>query len=173
MSTFNNGGRVQLHGLVGAKQHNGKSGFVVGFDEETGRYAVVMEGDMDNILKVKPQNMKLMATKEGDGEAYAEIIAEAVEIGHGSATTEDPTSARLIALLQEQMRQEREARERAEERMASHIHEREKTARTESRNSALRDTCCCCLAASAVVGTAAAAGMAANSRPPPSLMDRY
>ncbi len=53
---FNHGDRVQIHGLRGAPQHNGKYAVVQNFDSQTGRY--VVQADVDGKpMKIKPANL--------------------------------------------------------------------------------------------------------------------
>jgi hypothetical protein len=54
----------------------------------------------------------------------------------------DPTSAMLIAMLQEQMRHEWAANERRTQEALESERQREKTRRAESRNHAAKDCCC-------------------------------
>ena len=50
--------RVQIHGLSGAAELNGRFGVVVGFDEAKGRYAVRIEESQHEILEIlkKPEH---------------------------------------------------------------------------------------------------------------------
>lgn len=50
------GALVQVNGLVNATQHNGKIGVVRGYDEETARYIVQLQGGAS--MKIKPENLK-------------------------------------------------------------------------------------------------------------------
>lgn len=85
---------------------------------------------------------------------YAEAVKQTVESGHGTVTSQDLQNAALIALLQEQIRGEREARERAEVRASQQQLEKEKTARNANTTKAATDCCCCLGTTAAVVGTA-------------------
>jgi hypothetical protein len=62
---FEVGNAVILHGLQGAKQHNGKKGTIVSFVEDKGRFQVrLMEGKRNLLLKAV--NLKLDPEREGD-----------------------------------------------------------------------------------------------------------
>lgn len=56
---WNSGTVVAIQGLVGAAQHNGKTGTLVKFDEATGRFIVAISGGDAAQLAVKPANLEL------------------------------------------------------------------------------------------------------------------
>ena len=53
---FDQGDRVQIHGLGGAPQHNGQYAVVQTFDSHTGRYVVQAEAG-GKLMKIKPANL--------------------------------------------------------------------------------------------------------------------
>ena len=55
---------VEIHGLVGAAIHNGKTGVVERFDEEKGRWGVRLSKDV--VLGVKPDNLTVKAPPQGE-----------------------------------------------------------------------------------------------------------
>jgi len=61
------GERVEVHGLVGAAQHNGKRANVLEYNAERGRYTVAITGSGGGaVIAVKPANL---AARGGDGGA--------------------------------------------------------------------------------------------------------
>jgi hypothetical protein len=80
--------------------------------------------------------------KNQDEASIVKAVELVFENGHGSVNGPDPTSAMLIAMLQEQMRHERAANERRTQEALESERQREKTRRAESRNHAARDCCC-------------------------------
>ena len=56
-ASFVVGDTVEIHGLTGAAQHNGKTGVVKSFDEAKGRYAVALTTGGKKPLAIKPANL--------------------------------------------------------------------------------------------------------------------
>ena len=65
------GDAVVVHGLVGAAQHNGRVGRVVKFDAAKGRYVVRLAGPTEDVLAVKPANLRLREAGDSPGAAGA------------------------------------------------------------------------------------------------------
>ena len=60
------GSTVEVHGLTGAPQHNGKLGTVQGYDAAKGRYSVLVEGEA-KALRVKGANLRLRDVRREGG----------------------------------------------------------------------------------------------------------
>ena len=74
-ASFVVGDTVEIHGLTGAAQHNGKTGVVQGFDEAKGRYAVALTTGGKKPLAIKPANLakhKPPQEEESDGAVAGE-----------------------------------------------------------------------------------------------------
>jgi hypothetical protein len=67
--------------LLGAPQHNGKTGTVVSYDVGKGRYAVVLDEGLrsERRLAVRPANLKLYPSGYG---SLAQEEEQEVEMGH-------------------------------------------------------------------------------------------
>lgn len=91
---------------------------------------------------------------DGNTTELSEVVAQVIDRHQGSVTASDAdgNTAALIALLQEQMRSERESRQKTEERLLEIEREREKTRRAESQIDCARDGCCCLGAVVACLG---------------------
>ena len=57
------GGRVQVHGLAGSAQHNGKRGRLMRYHEAKARFAVQLELGGGRIA-VRPRNLKALAAED-------------------------------------------------------------------------------------------------------------
>ena len=63
---------VEVHGLVGAAQHNGKRGVVRAYDAAAGRYVVLLPDAPGGGLKIKAKNLaRCEASKDGGTDATA------------------------------------------------------------------------------------------------------
>ena len=58
---WNSGTIVAIQGLVGAAQHNGKTGTLLSFDKAKGRFVVALSGGDTAQLAVKPANIALQS----------------------------------------------------------------------------------------------------------------
>ena len=77
---FTPGDTVEISGLQGAKQWNGKAGMVVSYDEERGRYAVQMPGQRQP-LAVKPGNLSMVDVRVASADELCKCII-AVRFSH-------------------------------------------------------------------------------------------
>lgn len=50
---------VEVHGLQGSPQYNGKRGEIVAIDAERGRYRVALDG-IEKRLNIRPTNLRLI-----------------------------------------------------------------------------------------------------------------
>jgi hypothetical protein len=90
------GGKVMLKGLVARAELNGRSGVVISFDAERGRFGVEVDGQVDP-LAIKRVNLQPVAvSREQSGASTALAQGLAVDVHHGSSArgrTEEATEA--------------------------------------------------------------------------------
>jgi nucleoredoxin len=60
-AAWNSGTAVTIQGLVGAAQHNGKTGTLLNFDKAKGRFVVALSGGDTAQLALKPANIALQS----------------------------------------------------------------------------------------------------------------
>ena len=70
------GARVVLHGLTGRKDLNGRSGILGGYQPQTGRWAVSVDGSFD-IVAIKVANLRVEAI---DALLAADVLTSIAEV---------------------------------------------------------------------------------------------
>mmetsp|Transcript_26033 Transcript_26033/g.82264 ORF Transcript_26033/g.82264 Transcript_26033/m.82264 type:complete len:595 (-) Transcript_26033:112-1896(-) len=83
---------VEIHGLQGAKELNGRRGRIVAYVEETSRYGVRLEGDEDT-KAVKPSNLRRPEEALGSVERAA-LERQLAEVIHRLKRAEDGSEER-------------------------------------------------------------------------------
>jgi len=87
---------VIIHGLEKAKEHNGKVGRVLSFDEQRGRYEVEVDREAATVLSLRPQSLTQQTSVEVVGlESKPELNGRT-----GDVYNYDETAGRYLVLLQ-------------------------------------------------------------------------
>ena len=72
------GDRVELEGLKGAAEHNGKHGTIVG--PQNDRLKVLLDGTESKTLALKPANLKKLAPPAGGGDDVVDVPAGGIDL---------------------------------------------------------------------------------------------
>eukprot|EP00931_Biecheleriopsis_adriatica_P116951 TRINITY_DN92528_c0_g1_i1.p1 TRINITY_DN92528_c0_g1~~TRINITY_DN92528_c0_g1_i1.p1 ORF type:complete len:634 (-),score=149.03 TRINITY_DN92528_c0_g1_i1:151-2031(-) len=88
------GDEVEIHGLQGAKELNGRRGRLVSWVEETQRFGVRLEGELES-KAVKPMNLRKV-DQDGDAEERAALEAQLAQVVQHLKTAEEGSQARSL-----------------------------------------------------------------------------